>query len=288
VTPPYIKNDRLIPGAHIEATIYLVRGNPDQDAIVEITGIDAPGFEGWITIEKGMSFTLPKGIQQFPMKVTVDVPKDAPFGSYNGFIHLRAIPAGGQEGQVATLLGGRIDISLAVSEKGVTDFRIKGVSVPDFEKGSPLIFFMMLENTGNTEARPSKVHIDVYDLDHKKILASGDAFEMNEVAPFETKQIEGQMAIALELGEYWADVTPYKGEDPLDTFRIHFFVLPEGTLKEKKQVSGEQGTNELVFALIIIILLTIIVIFVLISEKKTGSFSKNNKENKKRIIKVKK
>lgn len=288
VTPPYIKNDRLIPGAHIEETIYLVRGTPDQDQGLEITSIDAPGFEGWITIEKGMKFILPKGVQQCPMKVMIDVPQDAPFGAYEGFINLRTVPAGGEEGQVATLLGGRIDISLIVSENGVTDFKIKGVSIPDFEKGDPLAFFIMLENTGNTRVKPSKVHVEVYNLDHKKVLTSGDVFEMNDVASFETRQVEGKIAVDLEVGEYWVDITPYKGEEALDTYKIHFFVLPEGALREKKQAGEGEGMSGLIFSLIIMTLLIIIAIFVLTSEKKIDSLSKSSKESKKRIIKVRK
>jgi len=285
ITPPYIKNDRLVPGSHIEETIYLVRGDPDQDAIAEITSIDAPNFKDWIIIEKGLKIPLLKGIQQIPMKVIIDVPKDAPFGDYEGFIYLRAVPAGSQEGQIAALLGGRIDISLVVSEKGVTDFRIKGASVPNFEKGSPLVFFMMLENTGNTKTKPSKVHIDIYDLNHIKILTSGDITEMNEVAPFETKQIEGQIALDLEIGEYWADITPYKKEESLETFKILFTVLPEGTLKkEKPLVNKKQGLKDLFYISIVIILLVIIIIITRFYKDKL-KLTPKNKGNKKNLTK---
>ena len=115
VSPPSITNDHLIPGQSFEKTIYLVRGNPTEELTAEVI-IDAPKIRDWITIEKGLNFPLPKGIQQVPMKVIINVPKDADFGNYQGFITVKAISSG-QKGQVSIVLAGGIDISIAVTDK---------------------------------------------------------------------------------------------------------------------------------------------------------------------------
>lgn len=236
ISPPFIKNNYLTPGSRIEETIYLVRGQPTEGLTAEVT-IDASEIENWITIEKGLIFPLPKDVQQFPMKVIINVPQDAAYGNYQGYIRVRAVPSESHPGQVATLVGARIDIDVTVTEKGYTDFRVKGNPlIPDVEKGNPLTMLIMIENIGNTQVRPSKVHLDIYDISHLNLLVSGDINEMNSVLPFETAQVQGQMPIDLELGEYWADITVYKEEESAGFYRIYFKVIPriEKTIETSK------------------------------------------------------
>ena len=284
ISPPFINNDRLTPGSHLEKTIYLVRGTPTTELMAEVT-IDAPGIEGWITIEKGLRFPLPKGVQQFPMKVIIDVPSDAAYGSYQGYIRVRVIPSGGGEGQVTTLLGARIDISLAVTEKGFSDFKVRGISIPNVEKESPLVVLINLENTGNTKIRPSKVHLDIYDLNHIKILESGDITETGWAGAFETKQVEGELPIELDLGEYWADVTVYKEGESLGISKIYFKVVPE--IEKPGVLAGEEAKSFLFLYLpyigIGIVLLIILLILTWASRKKMRVVFKE--EGQKRIKK---
>ena len=284
VSPPYVNNNRLTPGSHYEKTIYLVRGTPTEELTAEVT-IDAPEIKDWITIEKGLRFPLPKGVQQFPMKVMIDVPSDAAYGSYQGYIRVRVIPSGGSEGQVATLLGARIDISLAVTEKGFSDFRVRGISVPNVEKRSPLVVLINLENTGNIKIRPSKVHLDVYDLNHVKILKSGDITETGWVGPFETRQIEGKLPIDLALGEYWADVTVYKEGESLGANKIYFKVVP---YVEKPGIEEKLPLSFLLPLLpyigVGIILLIILLILIWTERKKPKIVFKKRKGNKPRKL----
>lgn len=282
VTPPYVNNDRLTPGSHYEKTIYLVRGQPDEELIAEIT-IDAPEIENWITIEKGLKFLLPKGVQQFPMKVAIDVPRDAPFGAYEGFIGVRVVPSKPMEGHISTLLGGRIDVSLVVTERGVTDFQVKGISVPYVEIGNPLEVFTVIENTGNTKVGPSKIHVDIYDLNHENILASGDITEIGQVNSFDTKQVGGKMAIDLDLGEYWADITVYKEGESLGENKIYFKVIPV-----QPKPPPEEESNFLTYlpyigaAIVLLILLVVIV-----KKAKSGPSFKKSVTKKRRRRKPK-
>lgn len=268
VSPPYITNEHLVPGSHFERTIYLVRGDPVEELTAEVT-IDAPEIKDWITIEKGLKFPLPKGVQQFPMKVMIDVPSDVAYGAYHGYIRVRVISSSKKEGQVTTILGARIDIGLVVSEQGFSDFRLRGVSIPDSEKGSPLVVLIMLENTGNTKVRPSKVHLDIYDISHLRLLKSGDITEMGWVKAFETSQIEGELPIDLDLGEYWADVTVYKEGESLGINKLHFRIVPE---VEKPEVEEKKEKSFLSlflpYAGVGIILLVILLVLIWIERKK--------------------
>ena len=277
VSPPNVSNDRLTPGSHFEKTIYLVRGQPEEELSARVS-IDAPEIEDWIKIDKGLKFPLPKGEQKVPMKIIIDVPSDAPLGAYDGYIRVRAVPSIGQEGKVATVLGIRIDINLMVTEKGFSDFKIRGVDIADFERGSPLVVFIILENTGNTKIRPSKVHLDIYDLSHRRLLKSGDILETGWVAPFETKQISGELEIDLELGEYWADISVYKEDESLGIYKIYFVVVPEGTLKKEKVEAEEKGFP---YMKIGVIFLTVLIVLAWINRDKIRAFFKKKSRRSK-------
>jgi len=273
VSPPWVKNNYLTPGSHFEQTVYLSRGNPDQELMAEVT-IDAPEIASWLTIEKGLRFPLPEGIKQFPMKVLVDVPADAAYGSYHGYIRVRAISQG-QPGQVSTILGARIDVDLVVTEKGYADFKIKGAPfIPDVELGTPMVVLVNIENIGNVRIRPSKVHVDIYDISHKILLRSGDITEMEWVEPFETRQVGGELLMDLGLGEYWADVTVYKDGESLGVYKIHFEVVP---YVEKTELSEGEGGEFLskffpfIGAGIILLAVSFILVWL---EKKKGIFKK--------------
>lgn len=233
VSPPDVSNYHLTPGSHFEKTIYLIRGEPETDAQAQVS-IEAPEIESWIKIGEGMNFTLPKGEQKVPMTVIIDVPSDADFGPYQGNIQVRAVSIGEKkEGQVSMVLGARIGIDLVVAPEEFSDFRLLGVNVNTFEQGAPLKVSLRLENFGNVKIRPSKVHIDIYDIAYKNILASGDIIEMSWVGPFETDISRGEWQNNLGLGEYWAEVTVYKEKELIGTSKIHFQVVPKGSLKEE-------------------------------------------------------
>jgi hypothetical protein len=234
VTPAYIKNDYLVPGSHLEGTVYLVRGSPDTEMKVEVT-IDAPEIENWITIEQGLEFPLPKGMQQFPMKVIIDVPSDAGYGTYKGFIRVRIIPLEKQGGDIAIITGGRIDLDLVVSGEGYSDFKVKGISIPSIGRGMPLVVFVNLQNTGNVKTRPSKIHLDIYDISHKKLLDSFDISQTTWVEAFKEGQIQGSIPIDLEVGEYWANVSVYKDGESLGINKVYFRVLTESELTESSE-----------------------------------------------------
>ena len=260
VSPPDVTNHHLVPGSRYEKTIYLVRGRPETEMTADIDVV-APEIKDWITIDKGLKFPLPKGEQKIPMKIIIDVPPDAGYGNYGGHIKVRALPSEGG-GQVTAVLGVRVDLDLRVSGEGYYDFRLKTVSIPDVEIGEPLVVSLMLENLGNVKARPAKVHVDIYNINHNSLLESGDILTTTWVDSFQTGQSAGEMEINLDLGEYWADVTAYKEEEPLGLHRVHFMVIPEEVPEEAVEGRGLflNKTGQAVLAIIIVLIILIIFI----------------------------
>src|SRR3989338_4700146 len=112
VSPPSIKETRLVPGSRITRTIYLIQGNPEKDVSMDVA-VESKDIKDWLSFEPAGSFTIPAGVQQFPLKVTVVVPEDAELGIYKAFIRPSTNPENAKSG-VAISLGGRIDVELTV------------------------------------------------------------------------------------------------------------------------------------------------------------------------------
>ena len=277
VSPPYINSQILKPGSRFESTVYLSRSDLFSDAIAEVS-IDDSEISSWITIKQGKSFILPKDEKLVPMTVIIDVPSDAEYKNYLGYIRVISLPMTEtkEKGQVAIVSGARIDLNLTVTEKGFPDFKIKGVNVPNFEKGDNFVFLMILDNTGNVRIRPSKVKVDIYDLNREKIIAGGEVTEMDFVEPFQSRQIQGSFPVDIEVGEYWADITVYKEELPAgDPFKVFFKVVPQGTLREKEL--EEKGLSFSDYKLGLITILMVVMVMIWINKDKIKLFLKKRK-----------
>jgi len=87
ISPPWI-NRTLSSGSHLEETIYLVINNSVEELVAELR-IEAPGFEDWIKVDKGLNIPLPKNLQGFPIKLIVDVPPSVEEKNYEGSIFFR-------------------------------------------------------------------------------------------------------------------------------------------------------------------------------------------------------
>ena len=228
ISPPRVWNDHLVPGSSFEQKITLSRSDPKEP--VEITvEIEAPEIKNWIKIAEGEKFIYPAGQQQFPMTVIVEVPQDAGYGTYYGKMNIKAAPVGA-EGQVRVAIGAQADIRLRVSGEEFSDFKIRGISVPDIEEGWPLKFIVNLENLGNVKVRPSRVYLEIFDNFHQEKLASGEILEMSWVDPFKVGNSEGVMAVDLKSGQYWVDYEIYKNEDLVLKDKIRLNVHLPGTL----------------------------------------------------------
>ena len=185
ITPPYVRNERLTPGAVFEQTITLVRSDPIDDLKATIS-LNIPGIESWFSIDKGNEFILPKGETQVPLVVTVRVPEDAEYAGHTGAIRIRTSAAGSEEagGGVSIALGAQIDVAIEVVDK-IYDFMVRKIRVTDLEEGrrkwglyfpAKITFLMTIENTGNADFGPTKVRFQIYDADMEELLGTTEIF----------------------------------------------------------------------------------------------------------------
>jgi len=246
VSPPRVKNHQLTPGSIYPVKIMLLRSSAEEDLKASVK-VNAPEIESWIKIDKGEEFVLPKGDLQVPMTITFNIPNNAKLGNYTGNINVKVLPAGDNPGGVSIALGARIDIDLALTNVSNSNFLVRMVSVPDFERLGPpwnwklwsrvfdRFFYkvrvaMSIENTGNVETAPSKVSLEVYDLTKRNLLQTSEDRTLKKIKPFSTGQIEADFPTRLPVGQYWSKINIYKENEIVNFYEVSFSVEDHGVL----------------------------------------------------------
>lgn len=242
ISPPYVKSSKLIPGSHFEQKIYLLRSSAEEDLAANLI-VEAPKIASWISFDKGTSFDLPKGELQVPMIVRIDVPNDAEMGKYIGNINVRIAPSAKSGGGVAIALGARIDVDLDVTNEMDPNFKIRLVQVQSLEELSrpwnwPIFSYflrrldvkMKVENTGNVETRPTRVHIEVYDITKQRNLEIADYEGLEMIPSFQTKDLVARFPTKLAAGDYWANIKIYKDKDVVYFNEMAFTVYKPGQM----------------------------------------------------------
>ena len=205
VSPPFVTSDRLTRGSSFDTTIFLVQGKPDVD--LEIQAIfDVPeNIRGWFSVDKGEKFTIPAGIQQFPIVVTTKVPKDAEYNIYQGYLRINTVPVRKEGEQVNISVGARVEINLTVGDNVIKDFTVKGLNILDIREGEYPQVIVTLQNLGNVPVAPDRATFELYDKYGEVRLAYAQTETLPEVAAFKTEEfiIEFPIDIKLGIGEYW-------------------------------------------------------------------------------------
>ena len=225
ITPSTVWNDHLLPGSHFEETIYLVQSKPEKDLLAKIE-VDAPEIKDWVSIDRGFEFIIPAGNQQFPIKVIVDVPQKAEFKNYSGRIWVKTMPVAKEgEGMVTVALGAIISLNLRVSSEEIYGFAFRGISIKDTEQGRPIKITVTLQNVGNTESAPNRIHLDVFDAYLKEVLQSSDITKIEPIKSFETKGIIVKFPNKLAMGSYFGSVSVFKDDKSIGEGKAVFNVL---------------------------------------------------------------
>lgn len=137
-SPPWVKNDHMLPGTTFEQIVYLSRNDTEKamQAIIRITGDEE--LVKWIEITDENNLIIAKGQSALPMKVIVDVPADAELKQYTGgiFVTLSNIKTDTtlEGGEVGIGLGAHISVNITIVGDGITDDEIKAVVVDEQEQ----------------------------------------------------------------------------------------------------------------------------------------------------------
>ena len=286
VSPPQIIADNLLKGSVYEQIITLVQSEPDKDLQAEIV-FDAPEIESWISVDKGVSFILPKGEQQFPIKIKISVPEDALMGKYKGYIRINTQPVATEEtregSSVSINFGGRIDLDLTVGDNVIEEFEILAITIKDIESGWPLSAFVKVQNTGNVPIKLDRATFDLFDKYNSARLGYGQTEEFEFVSPYSVKESMMRFPIDLKLGlgEYSGTVKVYKDDKVVKELQTSFRVVEKGALSSLSREDIKNENKQIGFSkilLLFLILFLVITISVVVIKKK----KQKNKKNKRR------
>jgi hypothetical protein len=233
VSPPLIKEDRLVRGISFERVVYLVQGTPDRAVPIEVT-VDSK-IKDWISFPQGMPITIPEGVQQFPLVVRVDIPDSADLGIYSGEIRITAVPERADEGgEVAIALGGLVTLDLTVGEGIISDFSVKQIKINDIKEGDDPQAEVQIINSGNVPASPDAVTFELFNKYGEIRLAYAEQHAFKSVAVFSEggDTLTFPVDVYIAPGEYWGHVKVYRGTQMIGELRTVFDVT-ERTLFEK-------------------------------------------------------
>lgn len=282
ITPPYVKNTSLTRNSIYEQQILLVRSDPTAAQQAEIV-IDAPELAGWIEIVEGTPIQLPSGLQKVPMTVRVLVPADAEFKEYGGSIRIRTLPADGAlaQGSVNISLGARVDIGLTVIDRQIEDFRVRKISVAEFNEGSKLgwLFFpgkirfdMLIENTGNVDIAPSRVEFRIFDRSGQVLLEEvNNIGKIDEVSPYDTDTVTAELPTRLPAGSYIARYRVFNNDELKQEGDLTLSVQPAGTVQAAGfGFAGLSVAHKVSLLLPVFALLIAVLYFLFMRRKRSG------------------
>jgi hypothetical protein len=233
ISPPFLNAGHLVPGATYVQTVYILAQDQSLNADLPIqTTLTIPEpAHSWISIDKGFNFVIPKGTQQFPIQITVQVPKGASLGIYQGNLSIASAPSG--TGQVTIALGTNIAINLTVGTDIYEKFSVPLITFPDIEDGWNPRVYVKFQNDGNVpEAFDGATYelIDQYGGTRLAYTQKNDGFP--ETKPFSTSEytIEFPLDFHLGIGQYWANVAFYQHGKVVASQKTIFHVLEAGSI----------------------------------------------------------
>jgi hypothetical protein len=231
VSPPFVTADHLIPGITYTQTIYLVQDQLDTDLPIKATLSIPDEVASWISIDKGFSFVIPKGARQFPVTISITIPKDATLGKWNGGIAFTTAPSA--SGQVTIALGVRVAINFTVGNGIYEQFSVPLITFPDIEEGWNPTVDVRFNNQGNiSEAFDAATFeiFDVYDTVRLAYIQKQDGFP--ETKPFSTNEytVDFPTTFYLGVGDYWGSVVFYQNGKVVASQKAIFHVLPVGSI----------------------------------------------------------
>ena len=226
-SPPWVRNDHLLPGTTYEQIINLSRNETDNEMQVNVRLDGDKEILKWLKIEDQKKLIMKVGQKSLPMKVIVKVPKNAALKDYRGgiFVTLESIKNETTQkgGSVAIKLGAHILVELSVIGTKVTDFRIKSITLDTLSQGENFHLNIEIENLGNTEITDVNGQVDIYDKKETEVIKSVTFGKLADpVAPDDVIRTKVNFPdLILDPGEYWIIAKIFKNNKAIYENRLY-------------------------------------------------------------------
>lgn len=290
LTPPSIINDKLSPNSTYEQSILIIRDDPITSVKAKAT-INVPGADNWITIDKGLSFDLPKGQKMTPIIVRVNVPTNAEFKEYKGTIDIVGEPDALKQGAVNIGLGGQIAVDLTVVNEKISSFVVNSVKTVDSREGENINVIVAITNKGNIATVPTKAILDIYDSSKKNLIATKENINSpDKIKQFSSGNVNFQFDSSdIQKGSYWGKVKVYNGTELIFEGEVAITVLEKSqsntisvSTSWTDKLLAKIGLSSIASNILYMAVLVVILLIVLIALRS----NRKNKSSKK--VKAKK
>jgi len=235
ISPARIENDILLRGSVLNKTIYLVQSNPSSDVVVNVNVVPSK-ISKWIEIEKGASFIIPKGVNQYPVNIKITIPKNINIGNYNGSVLFKTYynKENSKEGTVKSMIGSEVNIDLKVINNEYRNFLINNLNVPNTVVGDSSFLIINAINKGNVSENIDKINIEVFDNKFNRRIKTINKNINNIVNPFSSLKTKVKFNSELSIGEYWLNVKAYRKGEIIKEDKIIFEVIPKVSISTIK------------------------------------------------------
>jgi len=231
ISPPFLNAGHLVKGSKYVQTIYLVQDQPEGDLTIKADLDISDRIRSWIVLDKGFEFVIPKGVRQFPLQVTVQVPRDTELGSYHGSLTFTTVP--GQAGQVTIALGAQVAINLTVGEGIYEKFSVALIRFMDIEEGWNPRVYVKFNNEGNIPEGFTGATYELLDqFGGTRLAYIQKSKGFPETPPFTVSDyvVEFPVDFHLGIGQYWGVVNFYQRETFIASQKTVFNVLKAGSI----------------------------------------------------------
>lgn len=210
ISPIGIRNEALKPGFTYTYDFLLSKSDPGEELLV-VFEPDMKEANSWLEFEPGKVFSFGIGETTKEVEITINVPHNAEYKEYPGFIRVKAGNNDGEDEGVSIVKGARIEMDLLAAELEVADYKVKEFRIPDIKEGDNLQVFYWVENLGNTDLMFSKVEVEVYKQNMESI-AFFKQDDIESVVPGGGQELKSSFSNELIVGEYFGNVKLYIGE----------------------------------------------------------------------------
>lgn len=254
LSPSSIEVQGVLSGSTVTKEFYIVRGHPDQDEVGKVM------FHGpiaqYVHLGKGLPLRLPKG--ERISAVTIRIQPNLPTGSYEVpfTISTETAPAlsstkGSSQGLTTTGSGVQIGINgtlrFSVTNETIEQYVIQAIDMNESEEDLPWGFSYKFINTGNVDARPTKIELTITDIrDPTNIYVETIGAERLEFVPaFSDKVINVLTNAHFKIGAYAVEAKFYQSSGAIvyeQQRPTTVQIWPRGTLAQKGDL--EEFTTE--------------------------------------------
>jgi hypothetical protein len=236
ISPPFLNADHLVPGSKFSETIYLVQDQPNQDLNIQ-ANLQVPDVvKSWFSIDRGFTFTIPQGMQQYAVTVTVSVPQNASIGVYHGTLTFNTAPS--SAGQVTIALGAQVAVNLTIGNDVFEKFGVQQITFQDIGEGQNPLVDVKFKNDGNVPESFDGANFELYDRYDTVRLAyiqKSGGFPTTPPFTIQDYTVDFPTDFYLGIGEYWGIVTFYKNNQIIASQKTTFTVLKTDWLSKTER-----------------------------------------------------